>query len=56
MSESVKTVHMTRSSAQAGDGPTEADVHPNEVENYRAAGFSEADGDASKRKPKQNQE
>lgn len=30
---------MIRSAEAAGDGPTSADVHPAEVENYRVAGF-----------------
>jgi hypothetical protein len=34
------TVRMYRSADAAQGGPTEADVHPDEVENYRAAGFS----------------
>lgn len=37
----VKTVRMVRSEEDAKGGPTTADVHPAEVDNYRAGGWSE---------------
>ncbi len=40
MKETPKTIRMYRSKDAANGGPTEADVHPDEVNNYRAAGFS----------------
>lgn len=38
-----KTIRMVRSKDAANGGPTEADVHPSEVNNYRAVGFKEAE-------------
>lgn len=35
----VKLVKMVR---EASEGPTKADVHPDEVENYAAAGWQKA--------------
>lgn len=41
----VKLIRMVRSVDAANGGPTQADVHPDEVEQYRAAGFSFRDGE-----------
>lgn len=35
----VETVRMVRSTPQFEGGPTEADVHPDEVTNYAGAGW-----------------
>lgn len=51
MSE-IATVRMVRDVASAAGGPTEADVHPDEVENFKAAGF-ELETEPSARKRKQ---
>jgi len=40
-SAKVKTVRMVRSEEDAKGGPVKADVHPAEVDNYRAGGWSE---------------
>lgn len=46
MSEAkVRLIKMVRSVDAANGGPTQADVHPDEVEHYRAAGFSFRDGE-----------
>jgi hypothetical protein len=34
-----KLVRMIRSKELAGNGPTTADVHPDEVDNYKQAGW-----------------
>lgn len=34
-----KTVKMTRTEEAAAGGPTEADVHPDEVENFKSGGW-----------------
>lgn len=49
----IKLVRMTRSEGQANGGPTQADVHPSEIENFRAAGFVE---DEVKRRSKSDKE
>lgn len=43
MADDVKLVRMVRSADRAEGGPTEADVHPDEVQNYQAGGFEVAD-------------
>ena len=42
MAES-RLIRMVRSAEQAQGGPTQADVHPAEVEQYKAAGFTVAE-------------
>ncbi len=39
--ETVKLVKMVRDAEEGYEGPTEADVHPDEVENYKAGGWQE---------------
>lgn len=39
----VETVSMVRDAEQYPDGPHAADVHPEEVENYRAGGWTVAE-------------
>jgi hypothetical protein len=41
----IKTIKMARDPAQY-PAPHEADVHPDEVENYRTAGFVEVESEA----------
>ncbi len=42
----LKTVAMRRAEPQFAGGPLTADVHPEEVANYTAAGWERADGKA----------
>ncbi|MGA9771639.1 MAG: hypothetical protein WBV94_21590 [Blastocatellia bacterium] len=41
--EKVETVRMTRSNPAHPGGPVEADVHPDEITNYAAGGWSVAE-------------
>lgn len=38
-----RLIRMVRSAEQAQGGPIQADVHPAEVEHYKAAGFAAAE-------------
>lgn len=40
--DQVETIPMTRNVEQYPEGPHEADVHPDEVDNYKAGGWVEA--------------
>jgi hypothetical protein len=40
--EKVETVHMRREEPAHPSGPTEADVHPDEVENWERLGWARA--------------
>ena len=43
MANDIQLVKMVRSAETAQGGPTEADVHPDEVSNYALGGFVRAD-------------
>lgn len=48
MGDTVKSIRMVRDPETCGE-PSDADVHPDEVENYKAGGFVVADSDEGKR-------
>jgi hypothetical protein len=52
MSEEIQTIKMNRAEPAYFGGPTEADVHPDEIENWKEHGWTVAEDGDAKPKPK----